>query len=124
MTTTLAERAARDMAGQRLKAAERFLIADGSAGRVPLEGEALSEAIGRCADHLVTALELESDQAAEVAITAWAGIVGRDSACFIDLATSSRHLVWLVDPIAQERRAIPVIDLIRILGPREVRRSA
>lgn len=108
--------AGRPRLGEQLgKAAVRFMVAEGD-----IAPEELGAAIGRCAVHLVGLGMADRDQALELAMVAWADLEGRKTRCYVDLAASSPHLLFLVDPVAGERRAIPVVDLIRMLGPRAV----
>lgn len=109
---------------QARKAADRFLVAEGVTGTTSLAPAQLREALDRCAAHLVDRLRLSPADAAELAITVWSEIAGRETNCYFDLQTATAHLVWIVDPIAKTRRAIPVIDLVRMLGPRTVAQVA
>jgi len=105
---------------QARKAASRFLMSRLPADRPSPAGRELHGLLAACADHLVASVRLHPAEAAELALACWADVSGRDTRCFVDLASSSAHLIWIIDPISETRRAIPVIDLVRILGPREV----
>jgi hypothetical protein len=100
------------------KAATRFLEAE-----PPIASpEELPQLLGRCAVHLVTVAGggLDGAEAREIATVAWADITGRESRVFVDLDTSTPHIIFLKDGLTGRRRAIPVIDLVRWLGPRVV----
>jgi hypothetical protein len=100
---------------QARKAAARFL-AGVQAVRAPAELPAL---LTLTAAHLSERFAWCDDTMAyEAALTAWSEIQGRQTRCFIDLAASTEHLLILVDPVAQTRRPIPTVDLVRLLGPR------
>lgn len=99
------------------KAAARFLEAEPPVA----SPEELPGLISRCAVHLVgLAAGLDGAQARELALIAWADITGRESRCFVDLETTTPHIIFLKDGLTGRRRAIPVIDLVRWLGPRAV----
>lgn len=80
----------------------------------------LQHQLDLCAEHLVQRLAVSPEAAADAALVAWSEILGRETRCFIDLDASTPHLVFLADPLTGERHAIPVIDLVRLLGPRAV----
>lgn len=109
---------------QARKAATRFLMSRLPADRPSPAGRELHGLLAACADHLVDNLRLHPAEAAELSLACWADVSGRDTRCFVDLAISSPHLIWIVDPISETRRSIPIIDLVRILGPRVVASAA
>lgn len=80
----------------------------------------LAEAIDGCTAHLTSIFPLAEREARQLALAAWATLTGRATGCYVDLAASSPHLVFVVDPVAGKRHAIPVVDLVRMLGPRRV----
>lgn len=100
------------------KAATRFLEAEPSI----TSPDDLPGLISRCAVHVVDVAGggLDCAEAREVALTAWAELTGRESRVFVDLDTTTPHIIFLKDGLTGRRRAIPVIDLVRWLGPREV----
>ncbi len=98
------------------KAARRYLQAQpGAAG--PND---LPELLAGAARHLVERLRIKPDDARDVALAAWSEIEGERTRCYVDLDISTAHLLFLVDPVAGVRRPIPVVDLVRILGPRPI----
>lgn len=102
------------------KAAERFLDQQEPA-RAPAELPAL---LAMASGHLAGRFNLPMSEAYDVALAAWSEIEGRRSRCYVDLDLSTPHLIFLVDPIAGMRRPIPVVDLVRLLGPRGIPASA
>ena len=52
------------------------------------------------------------------AVLAWSEIEGGRARCHIDLAASTPHVLVIVDTVAKTRRYVPLVDLVRILGPR------
>lgn len=80
----------------------------------------LQQLLDRCAKHLVRRLEVSPAAAADAALVAWAELIGRQTRCAVDLDASTPHVVFLADSLTGERHAIPVIDLVRLLGPREI----
>lgn len=108
--------AMRPPATQLRKAATRFLE-----GQPPISHpHELTDLISRCAVHLVGVGRLDGAEARDLAVAAWAEISAREARCFVDLELSSPHLIYLMDGVTGRRRAIPVIDLVRWLGPRQV----
>jgi len=71
-----------------------------------------------CATLLQRFPRSDVDELAEVVMRTWSEVEGERTDAFFDLASSSRHLIWVVDPIGGVRRPVPVTDLLRILGPR------
>jgi hypothetical protein len=97
------------------KAAARHLAGAGT-GVAPAE---LRQLLHATACELVARFTWATPAAAdEAALLAWSEIEGRRTRCFVDLEASTPHLLILVDPVARSRRPIPVVDLVRILGPR------
>ncbi|MBP6876573.1 MAG: hypothetical protein KBC34_01005 [Phenylobacterium sp.] len=102
------------------KAAERFIETQDQV-HAPAE---LPQLLHTTALHLAGRFGLTHDDAYDVALGAWSEIEGKRSRCYVDLDMSTPHLVFLVDPVAGMRRPIPVVDLVRLLGPRQVSTSA
>lgn len=98
------------------KAAARYFAGQD----VEVGPDRLQQLLDLCAADLVERLAVPFAVAAEASLVAWADILGRRTRCEIDLAASTPHLVFLADPITGERHAIPVIDLVRLIGPRAV----
>ena len=97
------------------KAAQRFLDLQPIAS--PAELTAL---LALTSAHLGQLFGVSGAEAHDIALSAWSEIEGRRSRCFVDLNLSTPHLIFLVDPIAGVRRPIPTVDLVRMLGPRQV----
>lgn len=102
------------------KAAQRFLEQQEPAC-APAELPAL---LAMASGHLAARFRLPMGEAYDVALAAWSEIEGQRSRCYVDLDLSTPHLIFLVDPIAGMRRPIPVVDLVRLLGPRAVPTAA
>lgn len=97
-------------------AAARFLATQPRA----LAPAQLTELLALCGADLIRRFTLPLEDAQDIAMTAWAELAGKESRCRFDLALSTPHLVFLVDELTGQRRPVPVVDLLRILGPREV----
>ncbi|MFZ5871073.1 MAG: hypothetical protein ACOYXW_11180 [Actinomycetota bacterium] len=96
-------------------AAERYLARRGTS--VPPAG--VRRLLEDAAAHLLARFPaVKPAAAAEAALAAWSDMEGRRTRCYVDLQASTPHLLFLVDPVAGARRPIPVVDLVRILGPR------
>lgn len=80
----------------------------------------LPAALRDCADQLHVAFGLELDTCHDVAMSAFSEISAQATGCYIDLELTTRHQVFVVDERAGVRRVIPLIDLVRILGPVQV----
>lgn len=108
-------------ATQAEKAAERFLISQGATAHDALAPERTLEVLALCADHLVAVCRLDKIEARDQALRSWSELVGRQAQALIDLQASTPHMIVVVDVLAgNKRRAIPLVDLLRLLGPREV----
>lgn len=105
-------------AAQLQRAATRFIEAEPQAS----DTAGLPQLLSRCAVHLVgvSGGDLDGADARAIALRAWAEVSGRESRCFVDLALSTPHLIYLRDGLTGRTRAIPVIDLVRWIGPRQV----
>ena len=102
------------------KAAERYINA-----QPPVAAPAaLPELLHAAALDLAGRFRISHDDAYDIALSAWSEIEGKRSRCYVDLELSTPHMVWLVDPVAGVRRPIPTVDLVRMLGPREVTAAA
>lgn len=98
------------------KAAVRFIQAE-----PPVHAPAqLTELLARAGAHLIGRFAIPLEDAQDIALSAWSEISGRQSHAYVDLKLSTPHLLFLVDEAAGVRRPVPVVDLLRILGPREV----
>lgn len=103
------------------KAAERFLVSKGARSHDSFDPEGTLQILALCADHLVATLQLDPLEARDQALRSWSEIIGREAQAYIDLEASTQFMVVVVDPLAGDvRRAIPVVDLLRLLGPRAV----
>jgi hypothetical protein len=104
----------KDRALQIRDAARRFLVFHGANVR-EREIDALLE---QCGQHLVQEMKVQESEAYDIALSCWSEIEGAKSRCFIDLELSTPYLVFVVDPVAGTRHPFPVVDLIKMLGPR------
>lgn len=102
------------MARRLKKAADRWFARQ---ARAVAPGE-LRQLLGIASDYLQAAFGASKAAADEAALLAWSELEGRRSRCHVDLQVSTPHLVFVVDPVAGTRRPVPVVDLVRILGPR------
>lgn len=108
-------------ATQAEKAAERFLVSQGATSHDALDPERTLEVLALCADHLQRACFLAPFEARDQALRSWCELVGRQAQAVIDLEASTPFMIVVVDTLAGgTRRAIPVVDLLRLLGPRVV----
>ncbi len=100
------------------QAALKFMT---GAARDPLSPAQLAQACREGARWVMNAdPTLPFVKAWELALDAWAQLEAPRTRCHVDLATSSPHLLFLVDEMTGERYAFPVVDLVRLLGPRQV----
>lgn len=106
----------RPPAKQLKKAARRYIEGE-PAVHAPAQ---LTELLARAGAHLIGRFGLPLDDAQDIAMAAWSEISGKESRCHVDLALSTPHLIFLVDQVTGTRRPVPVVDLVRILGPRGV----
>lgn len=106
---------------QAQKAAVRYLVADGFAAAAAPPPDVVPQRLDACAAHLVTALDCAPDEAADLALLAWAELQGARAQVHFDLRASTPHLVFLIDRVTGQRRAVSSTDLLRLIGPREVK---
>lgn len=104
-----------------MTAAVRYLQASGRA-RAASPPDDLLQVLEDCRRHLLDgpARGRPSDEVREIVLLAWADLMRSDVRCYVDLEASSPNLIFLVDPVAGTRHAIPVLDLVKLLGPRVV----
>ncbi|WP_337186712.1 hypothetical protein [Phenylobacterium sp.] len=80
----------------------------------------LARALAACAAFIAERVEIDPDDAYDVALSAWSERSGRATRCYVDLDVSTPWLVFVADPEAGTRYPIPLADLVRMLGPRLV----
>lgn len=85
--------------------------------RAPAE---LPAALAACADDMRSRFDLATDDAHDLAMSAFSELSGRETGWSVDLELTTEHLVFVIDHANSTRRAIPLIDLVRMLGPREI----
>jgi hypothetical protein len=91
---------------------------------LPAGPDALPAALADCAHFLMTGFGVARDDAHDIAMSAFSELSGRATGCHIDLELTTRHQVFVIDRRTGLRKCIPLIDLVRMLGPVEVARSA
>lgn len=88
--------------------------------RADLPPAQLAFALSRCVEHLLERFKMAQDDAYDVALAAWSEYAGKATGCYVDLAVSTPHLVFVADPAAGVRYPIPLADLLKFIGPREI----
>lgn len=83
----------------------------------------LAQLLADCAADLAARFEMESDDAYDIALSAWSERSGRATRCYVDLDVSTPWLVFVADPEAGVRHPIPLADLVKLLGPRLVKQD-
>lgn len=86
-----------------------------------LPGSPPEQPLDAAAAYLELAYDLPAAPAADLVLEAWAEIEGAQSRARFDLEASTPHLIYIVDEIGGQRRALSVVDLLRLMGPRQAR---
>ena len=89
--------------------------------RADLPPAQLAGVLSQCVDHLLDRFAMQRDDAYDVALAAWSEYAGKATGCYVDLAVSTPHLVFVADPVAGVRYPIPLADLLKFIGPRVIR---
>lgn len=83
----------------------------------------LAELLSACATHLLDRFEMDQDDAYDCALSAWSERSGRATRCYVDLDVSTPWLIFVADPEAGVRHPIPLADLVKLMGPRLVKKD-
>lgn len=113
--TTKAER---ELLAQARRAAARLVQARASVA--PAE---LRSLLADVEEHLQN-LGVREDDARDITLASWSEVEGRRTGAYVDLDISTPYLIFLADPITGVRWPLPAADLVRMLGPREVRAAS
>ena len=90
---------------------------------MPAAPAELPDALAACAGDLVERLKLAGDEARVIAASAFSELSARQTGCYVDLELTTKDLVVIADTRAGVLRMIPVIDIVRILGPVQVAKA-
>ena len=96
--------------------ARRFMQAAAAAS---LHGLLMRQALDDC-EQMLSGAGARPDLARDEALRAWAEVTAAEATARFDLDASTPEIVFVQDRATGARTAIPVTDILRLLGPREV----